>query len=620
MGQIVRWLVKLFLFWLLVFACNRILFFVVNHVQVADFSFRELLLSFRYALPLDISTACYSMVIPFLLMLGGYMTGKHVFEQISLFVVLFFLFIHGSIAYGEAAVYTEWQSKLNYEALSHFRHPSEVFHTASWQLTLLFFGCTILLDALYAWVYVRWVHIRSLRISGSTAHRVGIGLLSLVSMGFLLFTGIRGGWKRFPISESISYFSTHSILNDAAVNPTWNLIRNLLSHYNHERYNPYNYFSDAEAHQIVDSLYTVPKDTFQTILTTSRPNIIFIILESFTADGVNPVITPVLDSLIHQGIYFDSLYASGHVSDQGIPAILSAFPATSGVSVCDDPQMTVHLPAINEDLQRVGYHSGFLYGGQLDFGNLRAYAFNKHFDWVRDGHDLPGSLPRGALGIPDGITWKILLHQLQQTDTPFFYCWYTLSSHIPYDIPAPDTLQVSPYQIPFINSMHYTDAAIGALLHAAQHEPWFKNTLWVLVADHSHESQFPRALEEKLRHRIPLILAGEVISRQWRGVVMHRISSQLDIAATLLAQLHLPAQKRYPWSRNLFNPYTPDFADYNFFTGTGFVTPQGYVALLNNNHRYVMAEISDSSLIPAYIRLSHAIQQVAYDDFLKLKP
>ncbi|SFV34102.1 LTA synthase family protein [Thermoflavifilum thermophilum] len=620
MGQIIRWLVKLFLFWLLVFACNRMLFFVVNHVQVANFSFRELLLSFRYALPLDISTACYSMVIPFLLMLGGYMTGKHVLKQISLFVVLFFLFIHGSIAYGEAAVYTEWQSKLNYEALAHFRHPSEVFHTASWQLTFLFFGCTILLDAVYAWIYIRYVHIRTLHISNSIAHRVGIGLLSLVSIGFLLFTGIRGGWKRFPISESISYFSTHSMLNDAAVNPTWNLVRNLLSHYSHERYNPYHYFSDAEAHQIVDSLYAVPKDTIPTILTTSRPNIILIILESFTADGVNPVITPTLDSLIQQGIYFDSLYASGHVSDQGIPAILSAFPATSGVSVCDDPQMTVHLPGINEDLQRVGYHTGFLYGGQLDFGNLRAYAFNKHFDWVRDGHDLPASLPRGALGIPDGIIWKILLQQLQQTDTPFFYCWYTLSSHIPYDIPAPDTLQVSPYQIPFINSMHYTDAALGALLHATQHETWFKNTLWVLVADHSHESQFPRALEEKLRHRIPLIFAGEVISPQWRGIVMHRISSQLDIAATLLNQLHIPAHKRYPWSRNLFNPYTPEFADYNFFTGTGFVTPQGYVALLNNNPRYVMAEISDSSLIPAYIRLAHAIQQVAYDDFLKLKP
>lgn len=620
MGRIIRWLIKLFFFWLLVFACNRILFFRVNHIQVAQLSFRELLLSFRYALPLDISTACYSMVVPFLLMLIAYMTGKRIWEQASLIVILLILFVHGSIAYGEAAVYTEWQSKLNYEALSHFSHPSEVFHTASWQLTFLFFGCTILLDSLYAWIYIRYVHIRALPFSTSKAYRTGTGLLALLIVGFLLLTGIRGGWKRFPISESISYFSTRSILNDAAVNPTWNLIRSLLSHYSHERYNPYTYFPDAEAHRIVDSLYHFPKDTTAFVLTTSRPNIVLIILESFTADGVNPVITPVLDSMIHEGIYFDSLYASGHVSDQGIPAILSAFPATSGVSVCDDPQMTVRLPAINEDLQRMGYHTGFLYGGQLDFGNIRAYAFNKQFDRVADGHDLPASLPRGALGIPDGITAKILLHQLQQTDTPFFYCWYTLSSHIPYDIPAPDTLQVSPYQVPFINSMHYTDAAIGALLHEARHQPWFKHTLWVLVADHSHESQYLRALEEKLRHRIPFILAGDVIKPQWRGTVVHKISSQLDVAATLLAQLHIPTQKRYPWSKNILNPYAPAFADYNFFTGTGFVTPQGYVALLNNNPRYRLAEISDSSLIPTYIRICHAFQQVAYDDFLKLKP
>ncbi|MBX5438023.1 MAG: sulfatase-like hydrolase/transferase [Thermoflavifilum sp.] len=620
MGKIIRWLVKLFAFWLLVSACNRAVFFLVNHVLVADLPLKQLLLSFRYALPLDISTACYSMILPFVLMMLGYLTGKRLFAQAALLVVMLILFIHGSIAYGEAAVYTEWQSKLNYEALSHFRHPSEVFHTASWQLTLVFWGCTILLDGIYAWVYLRYVHIYNWNVSGTWPQRIGIGLLSFVCIGFLLLTGIRGGWKRFPISESISYFSTRSILNDAAVNPTWNLIRNLLSHYSHERYNPYPYFPDAEARQIVDSLYHYPTDSSEMVLTTPRPNIVLIILESFTADGITPQITPVLDSLIHQGIYLDSLYASGHVSDQGIPAILSAFPATSGVSVCDDPQMTVHLPAINEDLQRVGYHTGFLYGGQLDFGNLRAYAFNKHFQWVADGHDLPASLPRGSLGVPDGITWKILLQQLHQTDTPFFYCWYTLSSHIPYDIPAPDTLQVSPYQIPFINSMHYTDAAIGDLLRAARHEPWFKHTLWVLVADHSHESQYLRALEEKLRHRIPLILAGEVIRPEWRGVVLHRISSQLDIAATLLAQLHVPAQQRYPWSRNLFNPYAPAFADYNFFTGTGLVTPQGYVALLNNNPKYLLAEVSDSSLIPAYIRICHAIQQVAYDDFLQLKP
>ncbi|MCL6523075.1 MAG: sulfatase-like hydrolase/transferase [Thermoflavifilum sp.] len=237
-----------------------------------------------------------------------------------------------------------------------------------------------------------------------------------------------------------------------------------------------------------------------------------------------------------------------------------------------------------------------------------------------DGHDLPASLPRGALGIPDGIMCDIFAQQLRRADTPFFYCWYTLSSHIPYDIPAPDTLRVSPYQIPFINAMHYTDAAIGKLLHAARQEPWFQHTLWIFVADHSHESQVLRALEEKLRHRIPLILAGEVIKPEWRGKIMHRISSQLDIVATLLAQMHIDYRKRYPWSKNLFNRYTPEFASFNYFTGSGLVTGRGYVSLLNHHPGYWIAQLPDSTLTPAYIRVIHAYQQVAYDDFLKLKP
>ncbi|MCL6523076.1 MAG: sulfatase-like hydrolase/transferase [Thermoflavifilum sp.] len=360
MRKIAVWLVKSLLFWLLVFACNRLVFFIVNHDLLRHISTKEVFQSFRYAIPLDISTACYSLVIPFLLMICGYVCQKRFYHQIALIFTLVILFVQGSIAYGEAAVYTEWQSKLNYEALSHFQHPSEVFHTASWPLTLLFFGCTILLDLIYTWLYIRYVHVFAIATHQAFRKRIFNGGMILLIGGFFIFTGIRGGWKRFPISESISYFSTKSILNDAAVNPSWSLVRNLLSHYDHERYNPYGYFSDAEARNIIDSLYATPKDTTVEVLSTPRPNIVLVILESFTADAVNPIITPVLDSLIHEGIYFDSLYASGHVSDQGIPAILSAFPATSGVSVCDDPEMTKHLPAINEDLQRVGYHTGFL--------------------------------------------------------------------------------------------------------------------------------------------------------------------------------------------------------------------------------------------------------------------
>lgn len=617
--QTCRYLAKLFLFWLILFALNRLVFLFVQAAALADIPFSEMLAAFYHGLPLDVSAACYSCAFPFLVLWAAYLTGYRGLVRVLMVLVIVQVFLHCAMAFGDAALYTEWHTKLNWKALAHFRRPSEVFKSASAYLTVLFFSTTLVLGLAYVWAYVRWVHPRSLGIPPALPKRWLPALTLFPLVGFIVFSGIRGGWKRFPISVSIAYYSQEAVLNDAAVNPAWYLLHDIRQETLDVNENPYHWMAPQTASAIVDSLFRVPKDTTVRVLTTTRPNIMLFILESWPRDMVrvpgHPEISPVFDSLAAGGIFFDSCYATGYVSDEGIPGILSAFPTSAHVSVLTEPQKTVGLPAINELLDSVGYHSGFIYGGQLDFGNIRSYVYNKHFDVVKAGRDFPVGLPRGALGVPDAVMAPYAADIVRQAPQPFFYCWYTLSTHPPYDHPANQWLPYGGRQIQLVNTLHYADSSLGVFLHRLREEPWYANTLFVFVSDHSHDTQYGKPSQHRDRNAIPLLFYGDVIKPAWRGRIMHQVTSQLDIAATLLAQLNLPSD-RFPWSKNAFNPYGPRFAAINYLTGAGFIVPGGYVSLQDQFPDFLLTNLTDTVKINRLKRIDKAFEQTAYGYFL----
>lgn len=619
MYQASRYLAKLFLYWLAFFAVNRLVFLLVEITQLHGLGFADAVAACYYALPLDVSTACYSLAFPFIVLWIAYATGSKPALKVLQIVVIVEIFLQAATAFGDAALYSEWHTKLSWKALDHFRRPSEVFSSASWGLTLLFFSLTLVLGTVYSFLYVRLVHLFSFTRLAPLRKRIGAALTLFPVIGFIVFSGIRGGWRRFPISLSIAYYSTEPLLNDAAVNPSWYLLHDIRQEALHVNQNPYHWMPQAEASAIVDSLFRYDRASTVSVLDTSRPNIVLFILESWPRSMVgipgHPEITPVFDSLIRQGIYFDSCYATGYVSDEGIPGILSAFPTAAHVSVLTEPQKSLHLPAINEVLDSAGYHSGFIYGGQLDFGNIRSYVFNKKFGVVRSGRNFPVSLPRGALGVPDAVMAPYAADLVNAAPEPFFYCWYTLSTHPPYDFPQNQWLTYGNKQVQLINTLHYADSSIGLFFDRIRDKPWYRHTLFVFVSDHSHDTQYAPPRQARDRNAIPLLLFGDVIRPAWRGKVVHRVTSQLDIAATLLAQLDLP-HDAFPWSKDAFNPRAPQFAAINYLTGAGFIVPGGYVSLEDQFPAFLLTNLSDSAAIGRLKRLDRAYEQTAYHYFL----
>ena len=151
-----------------------------------------------------------------------------------------------------------------------------------------------------------------------------------------------------------------------------------------------------------------------------------------------------------------------------------------------------------------------------------------------------------------------MLFELNKQKQPFFASTFTLSSHSPYDQPMKDVILGGGDEKGFLNSAYYTDRSLRNFLTKARKQSWYKNTLFVFVADHSHVTPRHWDYHDMNYRRIPLLFYGDVIKPEFRGTKVKRIASQVDIATTLLKQIDLPSVD-FKWSRNLFNSNRKDY-------------------------------------------------------------
>ncbi len=582
MKYFINKIIQFFISILLVFAINRFLFLIFNSVHLQQFTFANVLQLLYKPLPLDFSTACYLTTLPFLI---GLIAQFFQFEKIAkiIFWLIFFeLFLVNFLSAIDVVVYREMAVKINFKLFSHLQHPTEVIRSAGlkyWlQGTLMVLFFTFFEFYFIKKIIGKWVF----KIEFSILQKSISSIFILLIGAFLLIVGIRGGLQPVPINESEVYFSKNNFFNEVAVNPSWALIHSYIENKKILEGNPYKQFSDMEAKKNVDDLFfTGCHDTTIFVLRDNKlmhPNIVIIILESWSADVIESFggmknIAPHFDELCKEGIVFKNCYASGTLSDQGIPAVLSAYPAQPITSIIANPEKYPKLHCITQPLKENGYYTSFYFGGQLIYGNIKSYLYYFGFDEIKEQKDFP-DFPSGKLGIHDSLMLQTWLQNINHFPTPFFTSLFTVSTHSPFDAPMPEVIKEGDYLKPYLNSIHYSDKCLADFFAAAKKTNWYKNTLFVLVSDHSHDSPLNINDEHAAKHcHIPLLFCGGAISDKWKGKVITKTCSQNDIVQTILHQTSI-RNINYPfhWSKNLFNPYTKDFAYYSFTEGGGFIT------------------------------------------------
>ncbi len=564
----------------------------------------------------------YLCILPFLLTFL-----YHIFQQrvlaVSIDYINYALILLVTVtAVGESCLYREWSSKLSVQALQHFANPSEVVKSASFGLTFLFCALSITFTWLFIWLY-RWKI--SFEKSLSTKHQplktvLWKGVLFLGVGAFVLVAALRGGLQSIPIQSSDPYFSTQPIVNDAAVNPLWNIMFSLFEYEKHFKQNPFTDYVQADAEKIIKKFYSIEKDTTNRFLTSSKPNIVFILLEGWSAQCVKAYggenYAPFFDSLSMEGIRFTKFYPPAYTSDQGIPAVLSGYPSASRISIISQSAKSKKLPCINKSLKPYGYNSGFVFGGDLNYGNIRSYLFNEGFETIREDADFSATIPRGKLGIQDAYMAKEFLQITNKSKQPFVNVWFTLSTHMPYDYEGTKK-KIVEQENDYVNSISYADNALKDFFSAAKKETWYKNTLFVIVSDHSHASQKGLSVYDSEYHRIPLLFFGEVIDTSFKGTKIDNACSQIDISYTLLKQLGLDEEaKQYRWSKNMFNPYTKNFAYFCSFNGGGAVFNEGSIGFQHGLDSLVTTHTDNNRILKdSLVQFGKAFQQVFFEDY-----
>jgi phosphoglycerol transferase MdoB-like AlkP superfamily enzyme len=278
-----------------------------------------------------------------------------------------------------------------------------------------------------------------------------------------------------------------------------------------------------------------------------RLNIALVVVESLSGEyvravGGNKTLTPHLDRLASQSLVFTNIYATGTRTDRGLEAITLSVPPTPGRSLVKRPG-NEELFSLGRVLKQEGYQAEFIYGGYGYFDNMNYFFSHNGFQVVDRNefasHEITFS---NAWGVCDEDLYRKAVHRMRQaheSGIPFFGLILTTSNHRPYTYP--DGRVKIPSGKGRAGAVLYTDWAIGHFLEEARREPWFQDTVFVIVADHCANSAGKAALPVH-RYRIPLL----IYAPRWvRPGKVETLGSQMDLAPTLLGLLGVDYKSRF---------------------------------------------------------------------------
>jgi phosphoglycerol transferase MdoB-like AlkP superfamily enzyme len=597
------------------------LIYHINLLKLENITMGEALLSFWYGLKLDSATAAYILIIPSLILLIQGLFKARWLNSVNKVYTFIFLLAVSIIVTVELGSYAEWKVKLSTSAFAHLRRPEEAFYSISARqfFTLLFFLITITGGSFF--LYTRVFYLRIIEKIRPIIYPFIFFLITIP----LLFVALRGGFNAIPISQASAYYSHHSILNWASVNSGYQFSVNLIETGKYKKSNAYRFYNITESRKTVDDILRTKKDTTVSILKISRPNIVFLLMESWSADlieslGAHPGITPEFAKLEKDGLLFTQFYSTGNRSHEAMAAIFSGYPSLPYTTFTANPEKFKNMPSMVKILDSAGYHTSFYFGGQLDYGNMRAYLLFNEFGNMLEDSKIDPSLPRGRLGVHDQYLYPIHIKAMKDEKEPFFTVLFTLSSHSPYDFPMAPVIDWAGPENPYVNSAIYADKCLGEYFEMARKQPWFDSTLFIIMADHGHNSYKNWRYESYNYHHIPLLFYGNVLKEEFRGVKSGRISDNSCLAKTILKQLNLPAN-RFKWGEDLFNPYSPQYAYFVLNDSYSWKSPEGeivYSMKWKDFYKKDFPEGTTPQEEEAFIRKGKSYIEVLFQDFLDL--
>ena len=589
---------------LLIFILQKPLFMLYNGSIEKGFGFADYMQVMIHGASLDAATAGYLTAFPFLLVLISIWFRKFPLKKILYGYYILAAALISIIFVVDMALYTFWGFKLDASVFLYIDSPKEALASVSVGFILLRILAILLLIALNSWVLLK------ITPSVLTATRKRIaGTAGMLLLGGVLFIIIRGGVTESTSNIGQVYFSNEPFLNHSAVNPDFSLLSSMGK--SQDFASEFNFFDEEKRAALFDGLYpTTDGDSIIQVLNTKRPNILIILMEGFGGAFVEPLgglpdVTPHFNRLSKEGIFFTNCYANSFRTDRGTVCTFSGYLGLPTASVMKIPAKSRTLPAIAEGLSKAGYKTDFLYGGDINFTNMKSYLLSTGYQRLTANTDFSlAEQTSNAWGVNDDITFEYLYNQLRnrKEEGPWHTAFLTLSSHEPFEVPYHRLEDKIP------NAFAYTDECLGKFIDRLKQTPAWKDLLVICLPDHGF--YYPREGSNAMPrfYHIPLLWLGGAVKQPMQ---VDKIMNQTDLAATLLGQLGLE-HTAFTFSRNVLgSDYKYPFAFYSFNNGFSFRDSTG-VTVFDNNSGSILFDEPEAD--ESRLDKGKAILQTVYDD------
>ena len=452
------------------------------------------------------------------------------------------------VAFSEFTFWNEFASRFNFIAVDYLIYTNEVVGNIreSYNLPLLLGGVALL--SLLFWA-LAWRVLRPALHAAPAPWRAR----AVATLGWCVLAPLLAF---FAVDARYKEFSGNAQINELAGNGAydfWHAFRtNEISYERFYRLLPRNQAlarltSEITGHKL-GAINPVPqRRQVQGQGPVKRLNVVLVSVESFSAEfmasfGNTRGITPRMDALAKDSLLFTRLYATGTRTVRGLEALTLSVPPTPGHSIVKRPD-NADLFTLGEVFKSQGYEALYLYGGYGYFDNMNAFFSGNGYTVIDRTALKPEQIQfENIWGVADEDLFSLALRELDARHAraqPFFAHVMTTSNHRPYTYPA-GRIDI-PSKTGRDGGVKYTDHALGRFIDEARAKPWFANTVFVIVADHTHNGRGKQELPPPAYH-IPMLIYSPAHVPAGR---VDSIASQIDVAPTLLALLNFSYESRF---------------------------------------------------------------------------
>lgn len=400
------------------------------------------------------------------------------------------------------------------------------FLTEFWYLPLIAFLLGI----------VFWKALPNIKLVNVT---VGSKTILKQSILFVLFTGIlivtgRGGFQKKPIKivDAINY---GSINQSALVLNTPFCILTTMG--KKETLESPKFYNETELNAIFNPI-TIIKETDK----SSKKNVVILILESFGRENLQRGQTPFLDNLINKSLFFENGFANGKLSIDAVPSTLSSIPNLMNTSLITSSYSINEVYGLPKILKENGYKTAFFHGAFNGSQNFDQYCKVAGFDDYFGKNEYIGPEAfDGKWGIFDEEFLQFFAGKMSKFKEPFFTTLFTISSHNPYIIPEKYKGKFPKGTTKIQESIAYSDYALEQFFKTASKYDWYKNTLFVITADHTSSEPTEKKFKTNVgKFRVPILFFDpsnpEMIGKNYKNL------QQIDIMPSILDYLNIESK------------------------------------------------------------------------------